>query len=52
MLIERLSSFSVHSARLLLLSKVGNHSDQVGCNLLEHIYLAGGGYVSDKRFYS
>lgn len=41
---------AIESARLLLLSKVGNHSDQVGRNLMEHWYLGLGGYQDDALF--
>ncbi|HEY3785398.1 MAG TPA: GMC family oxidoreductase [Steroidobacteraceae bacterium] len=46
-----IAAHAVESARLLLLSKVGNHADQVGRNLMEHVYVDTGGYLSDRRFY-
>lgn len=45
------AAHAVESARLLLLSRVGNHSDQVGRNLMEHVYVDTGGYLPDRRFY-
>jgi glucose dehydrogenase len=45
------AAHAVESARLLLLSNCGNHSDQVGRNFMEHIYLTAGGMRPDKRFY-
>jgi choline dehydrogenase-like flavoprotein len=45
------AAHAVESARLLLLSNCGNHSDQVGRNLMEHIYVDAGGYLPTKRFY-
>ena len=45
------AAHAVESARLLLLSNCGNHSDQVGRNLMEHVYVDTGGYVPGKRFY-
>jgi len=46
-----IAAHAVESARLLLLSRVGNHSDQVGRNLMEHVYVDRGGYLPDRRFY-
>jgi choline dehydrogenase-like flavoprotein len=46
-----IAAHAVESARLLLLSKCGNHSDQVGRNFMEHIYLKSGGHLPQKRFY-
>ena len=46
-----IAAHAVESARLLLLSKCGNHSDQVGRNFMEHIYVEAGGHIADKRFY-
>jgi choline dehydrogenase-like flavoprotein len=46
-----IAAHAVESARLLLLSGLGNHSDQVGRNLMDHIYIAAGGYIPTKRFY-
>lgn len=41
----------IESARLLLLSDgLGNHSDQVGRNLMEHWYVFGGGYQERQLF--
>jgi glucose dehydrogenase len=42
---------AVESARLLLLSDCGNHSDQVGRNFMEHILIGAGGWNEHKRFY-
>jgi glucose dehydrogenase len=41
---------AIESARLLLLSGVGNHSDQVGRNLMEHLYLGVGGFQSERLY--
>jgi choline dehydrogenase-like flavoprotein len=46
-----IAAHTVESARLLLLSKCGNHSDQVGRNFMEHIYVKAGGHLPVKRFY-
>jgi glucose dehydrogenase len=46
-----IAAHAIESARLLLLSNCGNHSDQVGRNFMEHIYVGGGGYLPHKRFY-
>jgi choline dehydrogenase-like flavoprotein len=46
-----IAAHAVESARLLLLSKCGNHSDQVGRNFMEHIYVDAGGQLPGKRFY-
>jgi choline dehydrogenase-like flavoprotein len=46
-----IAAHTVESARLLLLSNCGNHSDQVGRNFMEHVYLKAGGHVEGKRFY-
>jgi len=46
-----IAAHAVESARLLLLSKCGNHSDQVGRNFMEHIYVHEGGHSPEKRFY-
>jgi choline dehydrogenase-like flavoprotein len=45
------AAHAVESARLLLLSNCGNHSDQVGRNFMEHVYITAGGMRPDKRFY-
>jgi choline dehydrogenase-like flavoprotein len=45
------AAHAIESARLLLLSKCGNHSDQVGRNFMEHVYLAASGLKPEKRFY-
>jgi choline dehydrogenase-like flavoprotein len=45
------AAHAVESARLLLLSECGNHSDQVGRNFMEHIYVEGGGHFPGRRFY-
>jgi len=41
---------TIETARLLLLSEVGNESDQVGRNLMEHWYTGAGGFIDDKVF--
>ncbi|HVO46560.1 MAG TPA: GMC family oxidoreductase [Steroidobacteraceae bacterium] len=46
-----LSAHSIESARLLLLSGLGNQSGQVGRNLSDHVYAGTGGYARDRRFY-
>jgi choline dehydrogenase-like flavoprotein len=46
-----IAAHAIESARLLLLSKCGNHSDQVGRNFMEHIYVAAHGMLPDQRFY-
>lgn len=46
-----IAAHAVESARLLLLSNVGNHSGQVGRNFMEHIYLYGGGYLTNEHGY-
>jgi choline dehydrogenase-like flavoprotein len=45
------AAHAIESARLLLLSNCGNHSDQVGRNFMEHIYLTAGGRLAEQRFY-
>lgn len=45
-----IAAHAIESARLLLLSDVGNDSDQVGRNLMEHWYAAAGGTVEDKVY--
>jgi choline dehydrogenase-like flavoprotein len=44
-----IAAHTVESARLLLLSKFGNHSDQVGRNFMEHIYTDAGGSLPGKN---
>jgi len=44
------AAHAIESARLLLLSDIGNQSDQLGRNLMEHWYAAAGGMVDDKIF--
>lgn len=46
-----IAAHAVESARLLLLSKCGNESDQVGRNFMEHIYVGAGGYLKEERFH-
>ncbi|MEP6546169.1 MAG: GMC family oxidoreductase [Gammaproteobacteria bacterium] len=46
-----LAAHAVESARLLLLSNCGNHSDQVGRNFMEHVYVRASGQLPGKRFY-
>lgn len=43
------AAHAIESARLLMLSKIGNHSDQVGRNLMEHWYVGAGGTQSAHR---
>jgi choline dehydrogenase-like flavoprotein len=45
------AAHAVESARLLLLSKCGNHSDQVGRNFMEHVYATAAGRLAERRFY-
>jgi choline dehydrogenase-like flavoprotein len=45
-----ITAHAVESARLLLLSDVGNHSDQVGRNLMEHWYVAAGGWHAERNY--
>ena len=45
-----IAAHAVETARLLLLSNIGNVSDQVGRNLMEHWYASAGGYVEEKSF--
>ncbi len=45
-----ITAHAVESARLLLLSDVGNHSGQVGRNLMEHWYVAAGGWHDDRNY--
>lgn len=46
-----IAAHAVESARLLLLSNCGNHSDQVGRNFMEHPYVYASGHLPTKRFY-
>jgi choline dehydrogenase-like flavoprotein len=46
-----IAAHAVESARLLLLSKCGNHADQVGRNFMEHIGIEAHGLLPEKRFY-
>lgn len=46
-----IAAHAIESARLLLLSKCANHSDQVGRNFMEHIYVDAGGHLPGRRFY-
>ncbi|HWW19422.1 MAG TPA: GMC family oxidoreductase [Steroidobacteraceae bacterium] len=46
-----IAAHGVESARLLLLSKCGNHSDQVGRNFMEHPFIKAAGYVPTRQFY-
>jgi choline dehydrogenase-like flavoprotein len=46
-----IAAHAVESARLLMLSNCGNHSDQVGRNLMEHFYIDAGGDLPTQRFY-
>lgn len=45
------AAHAVESARLLLLSNCGNHSDQVGRNFMEHPYVYTSGHLPNQRFY-
>lgn len=44
------AAHAIESARLLLLSNVGNHSDQVGRNLIEHWYAAADGLHTERDY--
>lgn len=44
------AAHAVESARLLLLSNVGNGSDQVGRNLMEHPYVSAGGFQAERLY--
>lgn len=44
------TAHAVESARLMLLSGLGNHSDQLGRNLMEHWYVAAGGFGDKMSF--
>ena len=44
------AAHAIESARLLMLSEIGNESDQLGRNLMEHWYTGAGGFVDTKRF--
>jgi len=46
-----IAAHTIESARLLLLSNCGNHSDQVGRNFMEHAYVSAGGHLPGRRFY-
>jgi choline dehydrogenase-like flavoprotein len=45
-----IAAHGVETARLMLLSNVGNESDQVGRNLMEHWYVGASGFVDEKTF--
>jgi choline dehydrogenase-like flavoprotein len=45
-----IAAHAIESARLLLLSNVGNHADQVGRHLAEHWYIEGLGLNSDRDY--
>ena len=45
-----IAAHAIETARLLLLSGVGNESGQVGRNLMEHWYTGAGGFVDSKVF--
>jgi len=45
-----IAAHAIESARLLLLSDVGNQSDQLGRNLMEHWYTGAGGFVDAKIY--
>ena len=45
-----IAAHAVETARLLLLSEVGNESDQVGRNLMEHWYTGAGGFIDSQVF--
>lgn len=44
------TAHAVESARLLLLSNVGNHADLVGRNLMDHWECGAGGFHDDRNF--
>lgn len=44
------AAHAIETARLLLLSGVGNTSDQVGRNLMEHWYSGAGGFIDSKVY--
>jgi choline dehydrogenase-like flavoprotein len=44
------AAHAIESARLLLLSNLGNQSGQVGRNLMEHWYTGAGGYTGARNF--
>lgn len=44
------TAHAVESARLMLLSGLGNQSDQLGRNLMEHWYVAAGGFGEERNF--
>ncbi len=46
-----IAAHAIESARLLLLSKCGNHSDQVGRNFMEHVGIEVDGRLADRRFF-
>ncbi|MDH3441019.1 MAG: GMC family oxidoreductase, partial [Gammaproteobacteria bacterium] len=45
-----IAAHAVETARLLLLSDVGNSSGQVGRNLMEHWYTGAGGFIDSQVF--
>ncbi|MGI9265048.1 MAG: GMC oxidoreductase, partial [Gammaproteobacteria bacterium] len=45
-----IAAHAIETARLLLLSNVGNHSDLVGRNLMEHWYAGVGGTAPEPSF--
>lgn len=45
-----IAAHATESARLLLLSNVGNHSDQVGRNFMEHWYAAADGFSGTRNY--
>ena len=44
------TAHAVESARLMLLSGLGNQSGQLGRNLMEHWYVAAGGFGKERNF--
>jgi choline dehydrogenase-like flavoprotein len=45
-----IAAHAIESARLLLLSDVGNQSGQVGRNLMEHWYTGAGGFIDAELY--
>ena len=44
------AAHAIETARLLLLSEIGNSSDQLGRNLMEHWYTGAGGFVESSIY--
>lgn len=43
-----IAAHAIETARLMLLSNIGNQSGQLGKNLMEHWYAGAGGFVKDR----